>query len=226
MAKKEYKTTPRGKAEYAWLTRADTKFDKNGKYKINLIVPSEEAAPLIAEAKEIATSLLAEKRKAEKNPVKAKKIKLSPDRPFTDNEDGTHTLKFSMKAKVEPKTGEAFEQKPALFDSMGEPITKDIALGNGSICKVAYEAIGYSGKEGVGCTFRLKAVQVIKLVPYTGGGAAAFGFSEEEDGEFTSADAGEGAADNDNDNEDTDDDTDEPGADGGETDGADDDGDY
>lgn len=239
MAKKNLITTPKGKAEYAWLTKPDTKFDKpHGVYKINVVMSKEAAAPMIAVAKETATKLLAEKKGAEKNPVKAKKIKLSSDRPFTDNEDGTVTLKFKMKARVEREGKESFDQKPALFDSMGQPLVGDKAplLGNGSVVKVSFEPVGYHHpKEGIGCTFRLKAVQIIKLVPYTAGDASAYGFSEEEDedGEGFSAEnasAATGASDDDDDTEtqggtsSDDDDTDGEGA--GASEGGDDDADY
>jgi hypothetical protein len=49
MAKNNYVkiVSPEGVSKYAWLTQPDTKFDKDGHYKVNLVVSAEEAQPLI-----------------------------------------------------------------------------------------------------------------------------------------------------------------------------------
>jgi hypothetical protein len=39
--------SPEGISQYAWLTQPDTKFDADGHYKVNLIVPIDKAQPLI-----------------------------------------------------------------------------------------------------------------------------------------------------------------------------------
>lgn len=227
MAKKTYKTSPKGFAKYAWLTRPDTKFDANGKYKVNLIVKEADAQELIAECDEVAKKLFDEIKGKEKNPVKKKKLKLSSDTPYMDNEDGTITFKFSMKAKVEPKNGgESFTQKPILFDGQGHVITKDIALGDGSIIRVGYEAVGYNhAKDGVGTTLRLKAVQIIKFVPYVSGAdASQFGF-EAEEGAFSMDD--EDFEPTSDDSEESDDDAETDDSDASESEeGDDDDADY
>lgn len=49
MAKNNYVkiVSPEGISKYAWLTQPDTKFDKDGHYKVNLVVSAETAQPLI-----------------------------------------------------------------------------------------------------------------------------------------------------------------------------------
>ena len=39
--------SPEGVSQYAWLTQPDTKFDKDGHYKVNLVVPTDKASALI-----------------------------------------------------------------------------------------------------------------------------------------------------------------------------------
>jgi hypothetical protein len=182
--KQKFPSTPKGLAMYAWLTRADTKFDADGVYKVNLVLDPADAAPIIEAIDKQAAEFLAEKRKAEKNPVKAKRLKMSSDTPYAEDEDGNIVIKFKMKAKGKTKAGEEFTQKPKLFDAKGKPITGDIPLGNGSTIRVSYEMVSYlHPKEGAGITLRLRAVQVIELVAYVSGGSADdFGFDEEEGG--------------------------------------------
>ena len=40
-------TTPKGIAQYPWLSTPDTKFSEEGEYKVNLIVPKQEAIPVL-----------------------------------------------------------------------------------------------------------------------------------------------------------------------------------
>ena len=40
-------TTPKGIAQYPWLSKPDTKFSEEGEYKVNVILTKEEASPLV-----------------------------------------------------------------------------------------------------------------------------------------------------------------------------------
>ena len=111
-----------------------------------------------------------------------KKIK-EGDVPYSVNDDtGKVTVRFKLKAKVTPKQGDPFEQRPALFDAKGKPIGPDAKIGGGSKVKVAYELVPYyTAIAGAGVSLRLKAVQVIDLVEFSGGASSeAYGFGEEE----------------------------------------------
>ena len=44
--------SPEGVSQYAWLTKPDTKFDKDGRYKVNLVVPTDKASSLIKQIDE------------------------------------------------------------------------------------------------------------------------------------------------------------------------------
>lgn len=177
-AKNPRYTTPAGIAQYPYLTKPDTKFNPDGEYKIALEVKDPSAAaPLIAFLDEQLEASIAKAKKD--NP--GKKIK-EGDAPYSVNDDsGAVTFRFKLKAKVTPKQGDPFEQRPAIFDAKGKPL-QDAKVGGGSKVKVAYELVPYyTAIAGAGVSLRLKAVQVIDLVEFSGGASAdAYGFGEEE----------------------------------------------
>lgn len=165
--------TPMGVASYPWVTKPDTKFNADGEYSISLTFRDDDAAITTLLNQELDKSL--EKAKEENQ---GKKIKQA-DSPVVENDDGTITLKFKLKAKVTPKNGEPFEQRPALFDSKNKPLGRDVKIGGGSKVKVAFEVIPfYTALVGAGISLRLKAVQLIDLVEYAGGDGGSYGFGE------------------------------------------------
>jgi hypothetical protein len=182
--------TPAGTAQYPYLNKPDTKFNPDGEYKLKLEIPADKAQDIVTFLDEQFAQSVAKAKK--ENP--GKRIK-EADLPYQVNEDtGTVAVSFKLKAKVTPKNGDPFEQRPAIFDAKGKPL-KDVNVGGGSTVKVAYEVIHfYTALIGASVSLRLKACQVIDLKEYSGGaGADAFGFGEEDgyEAEDTSA-AGNG----------------------------------
>lgn len=171
-------TTPAGIAQYPYLTKPDTKFNPDGEYKISVEIPGAAAQDIVTFLDEQFAASVAKAKK--ENP--GKKIK-EGDVPYSVNDDtGKVTVRFKLKAKVTPKQGDPFEQRPALFDAKGKPIGTDAKIGGGSKVKVAYELVPYyTAIAGAGISLRLKAVQVIDLVEFSGGASSeAYGFGEEE----------------------------------------------
>ncbi|CAB4138884.1 single-stranded DNA-binding protein [uncultured Caudovirales phage] len=171
-------TTPAGIAQYPYLTKPDTKFNPDGEYKISVEIPGAAAQDIVTFLDEQFAASVAKAKK--ENP--GKKIK-EGDVPYSVNDDtGKVTVRFKLKAKVTPKQGDPFEQRPALFDAKGKPIGPDAKIGGGSKVKVAYELVPYyTAIAGAGVSLRLKAVQVIDLVEFSGGASSeAYGFGEEE----------------------------------------------
>lgn len=171
-------TTPAGIAQYPYLTKPDTKFNPDGEYKISVEIPGAAAQDTVTFLDEQFAASVAKAKKD--NP--GKKIK-EGDVPYSVNDDtGKVTVRFKLKAKVTPKQGDPFEQRPALFDAKGKPIGADAKIGGGSKVKVAYELVPYyTAIAGAGISLRLKAVQVIDLVEFSGGASSeAYGFGEEE----------------------------------------------
>ena len=175
--KAERFVSPKGLASYPYLTKPDTKFNPDGEYKVSLIVAGDDASKAIDFLTEKHNASVAQAKKENAG----KRVK-EGELPFIENDDGTVTFKFKMKAKVTPKKGDPFEQKPALFDAKGKPLTGEPKIGGGSAIKVSYEVVPYyTAIAGAGVSLRLKAVQIIELKEYSGGGnAESYGFGEEE----------------------------------------------
>lgn len=177
-------TTPAGIAGYPWLTKPDTKFNAAGEYRINLILDEAEAQPLREHLDKLLDA--AHKQMQEENPkVKVKKAE-SRVKPFLDSEknevEGKVQIGFKMKAVIESKkTGEKWEQRPAIFDAAGKVMVNP-KVGGGSTVKIAYEAAPYySAKDKeAGITLRLKAVQILNLVEFGQKDAASYGFDVAE----------------------------------------------
>jgi hypothetical protein len=177
--KKPRFTTPKGTAQYPYLTKPDTKFNPEGEYKLKLELDAADAGELISFLDEQVELSVAAAKKDPKNA--GKKIKVG-DAPYSVNEEtGKASFNFKLKAKVTTKSGETFEQRPAIFDAKGKPIT-DVNIGGGSKVKVAYEVVPfYTALVGASISLRMKAVQVIDLVEFSGGASAeGYGFGEEE----------------------------------------------
>jgi hypothetical protein len=176
--KKPRYTTPAGIAQYPWLNKPDTKFNPDGEYKVNLEVDTESAQKLVTFLDEQFAQSVAQAKK--ENP--GKKIKEGSPGYEVNEETGKVTFKFKTKAKVTTKSGDTFEQKVALFDSKGKPLTTAPNIGGGSKVKVSFEVMPYfTAMVGAGLSLRVKAVQVIDLVEFSGGASAeAYGFGEED----------------------------------------------
>jgi len=167
--------TPAGIAVYPWLNTPDTKFNPEGEYRTKLTIKSEGNQDFLNFLNDLTEKSLEEAK--QKNP--GKKIKVGNE-AYNENEDGTITLSFKLKAKVTPKSGDPFEQKVAIFDAKGKP-TKAV-VGGGSKIKVSFEAIPYyTAIAGAGVSLRVRAVQVLELKEYSkGGDGSSYGFGEEE----------------------------------------------
>lgn len=176
--------SPLGVASFPWLNKPDTKFNPEGDYRVNLVLDEATAQPLKEKLDTLAKEAYAAAVKA--NPGKTVREADSPVKPVLDKEknvvEGKVTIGFKMKAKItSKKTGESWEQRPAIFDAAGKALVGP-KVGGGSEIKVAFEVAPYympSSKEA-GISLRLKAVQIIKLVEFGQKDAASFGFVPEE----------------------------------------------
>lgn len=84
--------------------------------------------------------------------------------PVKKNDDGEFILKAKRKAKRKDGSDNT---KPRVVDGNKNPVSD--LIGNGSLCNVQYQTFdwSYAGKSGIGVD--LIAVQVLELVPYSGG---------------------------------------------------------
>jgi len=163
-------TTPKGIAQYPWLSKPDTKFNEEGEYKVNLILSKKEAAPVIEQI----NAAFAENFKVQEK-EHGKDIKTA-NPPYTDELDddnkptGNVIIKFKSKALY----------PPTIFDAKGN-VMKDSNIWGGSEIRVNGSIAPYYVKLiGAGIALRLRAVQVIQYVEGGTGSADRFGFGEEE----------------------------------------------
>ena len=155
--------SPVGTAVWPWLAVPDTRFDAEGKYKTDLLVPKEEAKEMMAEAKKLYIEEFGEKA------LKAAKF------PFEiDEESGG--VRFRAKSS----------KKPVVYDAQGSVIKDDLNVGNGSEIKISGLMATYNAGGATGVTMYLNAVQIISLVEF--GGTA---FDPVEDGYVHAATASE-----------------------------------
>jgi len=176
-------TTPVGVSQYAWLTKADTRFDPEGHFKTNLILSEKEAKLLIST---IDTELDKSLKLAQEN-HKGKKIKMS-DPPFFEEVDdegnttGNFIFKFKTKANITTKDGTVIPNRVAIFDSTGKPMV-NANVWSGSEMKVSAELIPYyTAMAGAGVSMRLRAVMITKLIEGGSDNAKGYGLYEEADG--------------------------------------------
>jgi PKD repeat protein len=150
-----------GEASFPHLNTPDTEFNSEGIYKVKLIVDFKEAQKDI----EIINNVIVEELKIQnlKHPNKTDKFERAP-LPYKQLDDGR--VQFHFKTKFKPK----------LVDHNLDDLDKNIW--GGSIIRVNYKPVGYYvAGTGLGCTLRLVAVQVKKLVE---GNTAIQGFEKVE----------------------------------------------
>ncbi|MEX3853698.1 hypothetical protein AB3X94_06475 [Paraburkholderia sp. BR10923] len=152
-------TTPKGIAGFMNLVRPDTRFDPEGKYKVNITLAADDAAGIIQSCNEVATH--------EFGPKKAAQTKM----PGKENEDGSVTFTFKSKSK------------PNVYDARVTLIEPErllaLRIGSGSTIRVNGGAEAYENGARIGVTLSLHEVQIIHLKQYQAGG-----FEADDEGTF------------------------------------------
>lgn len=194
-------TTPVGVAVYPWITKPDVEYVPTGQYKVDLSLPEELAQDVIVKMERVRDEFIATLPVAKQQALTARPVYLLEYTRYEFPEDATDEqkaairdahvpeptgnviLRFKMKAKVQPKDGEAFDQAPVVVDAAtGERIEKPVY--DGSLIRVKGQIVPYTNAASgmVGVTLRMKAVQVVALVTGSGSGDGA-GFWTDFDAE-------------------------------------------
>ncbi|MGR3967842.1 hypothetical protein FW800_25765 [Pseudomonas sp. 910_23] len=208
--------SPAGELIWPCLLKPDTKFDDAGVYKTKLKARADEPTAikfqeLLEKVQQAEHDRQVQEAEAKKK-GSGKKVKLA-DLPMEETEeDGVDYLVFNFKSKAsytDKKTGEVVERKIALFDGKGKALTHDLKIGTGTVARISvFVSPFYTALLGAGVTLRIRAVKILKLKEFTGGGNAdAYGFCDDE-GDFEADDHGFG--DDDQDSKDSDDGDDQP----------------
>jgi hypothetical protein len=156
---------------------------KFGHFDVELILDGDDADTFLAEMNkandEAADSLIA----AEKDPKKKKVLQSYSRREVSKAElddagepTGRTIFKFKNNAEGKKKDGTTFKTRVEIVDAKKKPMANP-KIGKGTIGRVAYQISPYamSATRSIGASVRLKAVQILDLVEYGGGGASAFG---------------------------------------------------
>ncbi len=182
MEKQNVNMVIKGKAMWAKVFEPETKFDKDGIYSIEVLIPEDEAAPVCEQLDNILEKEFESKVKA--NPkLKASLSMRKPYFPEVDkNGDETGNIVFRIKKKASgtKRDGTKYEAAPPVVQDAKRNPVKNVLIGNDSTVKVAFTINPYlmQSTKQVGLSFRLNAVQIINLVEYQAGG----NFFDDEDG--------------------------------------------
>jgi len=162
-------TTPKGIAQYPWLSTPDTKFSEEGEYKVNLIIPKQEAIPVLKQINEVyAQNVESELKKAGGKEIKKAPPPYAEELDETGQPTGNVILRFKSKAAY----------KPAIFDSKGIPMIESNIWGGSELKVNGSVAPYFTSLIGAGVALRLRAVQVIQYVQGNSS-SSSFGFEEE-----------------------------------------------
>lgn len=206
----------RGVAKYPYLNRPDTKFNKNGVFKVDLIVSEDYSEPV---TKIIAEQLKEAEKEAKKKAAEQRKKgkKVEPkvaDMPYYEecdedgNETGNVVFRFKSTASGTDKNGKKWKRKLSVFDAKGKPSKAQIY--GGSTLVIAFTAKPWvNPKLEYGVKLQIEGVKIIDLV--TGGqrSATSLGLDDEEDGYTADGEADDESDEEDEEDDDTEDDDDD-----------------
>ena len=188
--------TPIGTFKFAWLNKADTKFNPAGEYKTDLMVDESLMEDLIEKAENLRDTFfdakVAELKEAGKGATAKKVTKLAVFAEDEDPETGEPTGKIRVRAKlkahVEMPGGTSFTQKPELKDAKGNPLPVEVKIFSGSTGRLGLEIVPYfSAKDkqvGISCRLKVAQVKEIKQSSSFDMGAMEGGQSFGDSGDF------------------------------------------
>jgi hypothetical protein len=165
------KITPIGTFVYPKLITPDTKFNDDGEYSCKLHV-SEKDFNKFSKTIENEVDAAYEAECV----MKKKKLNRVTSNPIKITIDGDFEIHAKQKAKVRSKSGEVYDFSVSLYDSKGNPMSKDYKIGGGTKGKLGVEVFTWyqPGIGGFGYSLRLRSAQIIELVEYNGDAVGGF----------------------------------------------------
>ena len=152
-------TSPKGKAIFPHLTEPDIKYKVEGEYHVKLECKKAESEALIqAIGNQVALQVKAQ------HDLDPKKEVVKAPLPY-ELIDDTVIFNFKLRASGKRKSdGKEFTQKPDLRSADMMKFPEDKQIWADSILRITFEPYAWNMPIGIGCTLRLKTVQVIDLV--------------------------------------------------------------
>ena len=155
-------TSPEGVSQHTYISDPDKVFNPDGLYHTKLICKKSESA----EIKKAIDDLIAQEVKKQHDKDPEKPIKRAP-LPYVESDDEI-TFNFKLRAKgVRKSDGKPFTQEPNIVNADNTPFDKEQKIWGGSTLQITFEPYSWNMAIGIGCTLRIKTVQVVQLV--TGG---------------------------------------------------------
>jgi hypothetical protein len=186
------RTTPKGIAVYPWLQKPDTKFKKEGEFRVGLrLNPTDpEVIAWMTEIEEIVDDeVRATTRTLKKGFTVNKRLPWRDDKDDDDQPTGMIVASLHTKAAY-LQDGVVVKKTCPIVDAKKAPF-KGGTIGSGSTLKIVHEIKTYSksdsdGKpfQNVGVSLYIRTVQVLDLVEFS----VDLDGLEEEDG-YTSDDS-------------------------------------
>lgn len=182
---KKYTTKKGTLTGFISIFEPSTKFNKDGTYQAHLLIDRAEGEELAALIKEIRTEQYKTYGKGTKvaDITQCVPYTIANDETGEEIEDSEGRYVLKTKAGAFIKEGKVTNKIP-VYDAKLKPI-KNVKVGEGTVAKLGVELSGYSVAGKTGVSVKLKLVQIIDLVEYSGGATAeAFGLTEEDGFEF------------------------------------------
>jgi len=152
-------TSPEGISEYPYLSEPDTMFNPEGLFHTKLVCKKSESEKV----KKAIDDMIASEVKKQHDQDPNKQIKKAP-LPYEERGEEI-IFNFKMKASgVRKSDNKPFTQEPNLLNADLTPFDKDQKIWGGSKLKITFEPYAWNMPIGIGCTLRLKTVQVLELV--------------------------------------------------------------
>ena len=159
MSKPLILTSPKGVAEYPYLTEPDVVFNPEGLFHTKLVCKKSDCVNIIKDIDDMIA--LEVKKQHDLNPNK--QVTKAPLPYSIENEEVT--FNFKLKAQgVRKSDGKTFTQAPNLLNADLSEFEKTKTIWGGSILKITFSPYAWNMPIGIGCTLRLKSVQVLELV--------------------------------------------------------------
>ena len=170
----------KGTARYPHITEPYKKFEPEfGVFTCDVIVDKEQADAIKATLRP-----LYEQELQEAQQEKPGKKLIQREFPIEEI-DGGYLVKTKMEGGGRKMDGGVYQRTMPLYDSKAQPIEDDIQVWSGSEVVVAFRPHFYNSPAiGFGVTFKLEAVQILKLSEggMSAKAASSFGFTEQEEG--------------------------------------------
>jgi len=179
--KKKAPITPVAPCMYPFLKKPDTRWKKDGEYRVALVFDQNDAFVEKVEAK---AKKEFEKAKDNMKPAQAKKLEYVSPVKEDEDEDGNPTgnvrLNFKSNAQY-TKDDTVYQIHMKLFDAQGKPIVKVPNIGNGSKLAISFNPVGTIVKGDFYLSLWMNAVQLVELVEFNPDGSS-YGFGKEDGG--------------------------------------------